>query len=223
MNNKDYIPTVETRFLIWSENYVNVLASNASRWSIPDSAVSRLHGLNTEYKEKYSVAENPATRTRVAIQAKNDAKKSFIAGIRRVYRSYVLYNESVSNEDRELLQVSIHDTKATPSVAPHTAPSGAVDTSVHLRHTIKVVDSVEVRKRGGLPAGVHGFEAWRKMGGAMPVNESEFSYLDASSTSTIAVDYPLEDAAKTVWYRFRWTGNKNQHGPWSEIISAIIP
>ena len=124
MNNKDYIPTVETRFLIWSENYVNVLASNASRWSIPDSAVSRLHGLNTEYKEKYSVAENPATRTRVAIQAKNDAKKAFIAGIRRVYRSYVLYNESVSNEDRELLQVSIHDTKATPSVAPHTAPLG---------------------------------------------------------------------------------------------------
>jgi hypothetical protein len=86
-----------------------------------------------------------------------------------------------------------------------------------------VVDSVEVRKRGGLPAGVHGFETWRKVGGTAPVNDSDFAYLNFSSTSTLVVDYLLEEAAATVWYRFRWTNAKNQPGPWSEIISAIVP
>ena len=223
MNNNDYLPHVETRFLIWSENYVNVLIANADRWNISSSEVSKLNGLNTEFKEKYSVAENPATRTRVAIQAKNDAKKAFIADIRRMYRSFVLYNEAVTNDDRDLLQVPIHDNKATPSAAPHTAPSGSVDTSVHLRHTIRVVDSVETSKRGRVPVGVHGFEAWRKIGGAIPVSDSEFNYLNFSSSSKLDVDYPLEDAGKIVWYRFRWAGMKNQHGPWSEIVSAIVP
>ena len=223
MKGQDYIPKVETRFLIWSENYVNVLAANAVRWGIPNSEAGKLNDLNIEFKEKYSIAENPATRTKVAIQAKNDAKKAFTTDIRRLYRSYIIYNEAVTNEDRDLLQVPIHDAKASPSSAPHSAPSGTVDTSVHLRHTIKVVDSVETSKRGGLPIGVHGFETWRKIGGAIPTSDSEFAYLNFSSTSSLAVDYQLEDAGKTVWYRFRWASMKNQHGPWSEIVSAIIP
>ena len=223
MKSKDYVPKMETRFLIWSDNYVNVLIGNAGRWGISESNLSKLNELNTVFKEKYSIAENPATRTKVAIQAKNDAKKAFTADIRRVYRSFVLYNENVSNDDRDLLQVPIHDNKATPSPSPHTAPSGSIDTAMHLRHTIKVVDSVEVRKRGGLPDGVHGFETWRKVGGAMPLTDSDFAYLNFSSTSSLAVDYQLEDAGKTVWYRFRWASMKNQHGPWSEIVSAIVP
>ena len=223
MNNNDYVPHVETRFLIWSENYVNVLSANAVRWNIPNNDIGGLNELNTVYKDKYSVAENPATRTKVAIQAKNDAKKVFIADIRRMYRSFVLYNDAVTNDDRDLLQVPIHDDRSSPTAAPHTSPSGAIDTSVHLRHTIRVVDSVETSKRGRVPAGVHGFEAWRKIGGAIPVSDSEFNYLNFSSSSKLDVDYPLEDAGKIVWYRFRWANRKNQHGPWSEIVSAIVP
>jgi hypothetical protein len=223
MKNTDYVPGMESKFLIWSENYVNALVANAERWGIPQNTLTGLNALHTTFKEKYALAENPATRTKIAVQAKNDAKKAFIANIRRVYRSFVLYNENVTNDDRDLLQVPIHDTTATPATAPTTAPAGTINTAVHLRHTIKVVDTAELSKRGGLPAGVHGFETWRKTGGEIPVNNNDFAYLNFSSTSTLTVDYPLEDAGKTVWYRFRWATNTNQHGPWSEIVSAIIP
>jgi hypothetical protein len=223
MKRKDYVPQTDTGFLIWSENYVNVLTANADRWGIPADEPVSLNVLNTTFKEKYAIAENPASRTKAAIQAKNDAKKAFIVDIRRVYRSFVRYNASITNEDRDLLQVTIHDSTATPATVPSTAPSGTVNTSVHLRHTVKVVAPSEQRKRGGLPDGVHGFETWRKVGGEMPVHDSDFTYLNFSSTSSLTVDYPLEDAGKNVWYRFRWTNIKNQHGPWSEIVNAIIP
>ena len=61
MKNYNYVPRMETRFMIWSDNYVHVLVANAVRWSIPNSEIGGLNELNTEFKEKHSVAENPAT------------------------------------------------------------------------------------------------------------------------------------------------------------------
>jgi hypothetical protein len=102
-------------------------------------------------------------------------------------------------------------------------PEGRVDTSVRQRHTLHAVDTLEVRPRGGLPDGVAAFETWRFVGEAMPTDESAFTYVATSTTTHLVVDYTLAEAGKTVWYRFRWVNARNQPGPWSEIIGAIIP
>jgi hypothetical protein len=99
-----------------------------------------------------------------------------------------------------------------------------VDTSTPQRHTLHVADSKEVTPRGGLPADAHAFETWRKVGGSAPENESDFTYLATSTTSSLTVDYLLAEVGLTVWYRFRWVNARNLPGPWSEsIISAVVP
>ena len=85
-----------------------------------------------------------------------------------MYRSYVLYNGAVSNEDRDLLQAPVHDVKATPSPVLHYAPSGLVDTSVH-RHTIKGGDTIAASKRGGL---LSAFTALRLGAGLATVSDT---------------------------------------------------
>ena len=223
MHSKDYIPHVEALFVLWIENFILILTAKAAAWGILPAEMAKLAELLEKFKEKYAIAVAPATCTNAAKKAKNDAKKELVTYVRKIYRTRLLFNDSVTNEDHELLQIPIHDTTHTPSPSPHSAPIGRIDTSVHLQHKIKVTDTVEISKRSSIPDKVRGYEIWRKIDGNIPTTESEFSYL-ATSTSSLHIEtYKLDIVGKIVWYRFRWVNSRNQPGPWSEIISAIIP
>jgi hypothetical protein len=224
MRKDDYVPRKESVFYPWSKNLVKVSTANRARWGISAAETTDLNTSFTDYETKYLIAIDPKTRTKATVQEKNDAKKIFTVKLRSYCMGHLLHNTLVTNKDRDLLQLPIHDIKPTPVPPPKTWPVGTVDTSVHQQHTIHVTDSAEVTPRGGLPDNVHGFETWYKVGGAMPNTDEEFSYLNFSSTSLLTVNFPLDKAGVNVWYRFRWVNARNQPGPWSEsIISAVIP
>ena len=224
MNKKDYVPTRESEFYPWVKNLVAVSQSKGAQWNISTVQLENLSSSFANYEVKYLIAINPATRTQVAVQAKNDVKKKFTSELRVFCMSSLLHNPQVTNADRNLLGLPVRDTRPTPVPPPHTMPVGMVDTSVHQRHTIRVSDSEVTTKRGGLPAHVRGFEIWRKVGSNVPpVSDNEFVYLNFSSTTSLTVDYSLTEVGQMVWYRFRWVNARNQPGPWSEsIVSAVV-
>jgi hypothetical protein len=224
MKKTDYVPSKESDFYPWSKNLVQVSTNNSQRWMIPAEDITILSTSGNNYETKYQIAFNPVTRTKITIQAKNDAKKSFTAVIREFCMGHLLHNRLVTNDDRDMLQLPIYDPTPTPVPVPVTSPVGQVDMGTHQRHVLHVTDSKEVSPRGGLPADVHAFETWRKMGGDAPQTDAEFTYLATSTTSSLTVDYALAEVGQRVWYRFRWLNTRNQPGPWSEnIISAIVP
>jgi hypothetical protein len=223
MKRKDYIPTKESELHDWGKNLVKVTGTRGTQWQIPTTATQTLNTSFTTYDGKYLIAIDPATRTPVAVQDKNDAKKAFIGDARSYCRGFLLYNQLLTNADRDLLKLPIPDRHPTPIPPPKGTPEGRVDTSVRQRHTLHVIDTLEVHPRGGLPKGVAAFETWRFVGETMPTDESAFAYVATSTTSMLVVDYTLAEVSKTVWYRFRWLNARNQPGPWSEIIYAVIP
>ncbi|MDR1381408.1 MAG: hypothetical protein LBJ47_08020, partial [Tannerella sp.] len=194
-----------------------------TQWQIPTAATQELSTSFAAYDGKFQIAIDPATRTPAAVQDKNDAKKTFTGDARDYCRGFLLYNKLVTNADRDLLRLPIPDRHPTPVPPPKSPPEGRVDTSVRQRHTLHAVDTLEVRPRGGLPDGVAAFETWRFVGEAMPTGESAFAYVATSTVTRLVVDYALAESGKTVWYRFRWVNARNQPGPWSEIIYAVIP
>jgi hypothetical protein len=202
---------------------VKVSTAKASQWQIPPAQIQKLSASFTFFDGKYRIAVDPATRTAAAVQDKNDAKKILTGDTRGFCMGYLMYNQLLTNADRDLLQLPIPDRKLTPIPPPKGTPEGRVDTSVHQRHTLHVADKVEVRPHGGLPDGVAGFETWRFIGDGMPTDDSGFTYVATSTTTKLVIDYPLAKVGKTVRFRFRWVNTRNQPGPWSEIISAVIP
>jgi hypothetical protein len=217
------MPHAELEFILWVENYVAVSTSNAAAWGILVEEAEQLIELLAEFKEKYRIANNPDTHTFAAIRAKNDAKNKLERYVRKIYRTRLLHNDGVTGADRVLLQVPVRDAIRSPQTPPQTPPIGQIDTSIHLQHKIKVMDAVEITKRGGKPAGVRGFEIWRKIDGPQPSAESEFAYFATSHSSTCIVEYSLEVVGKYVWYRFCWVNAASRRGPWSEITGAVIP
>jgi hypothetical protein len=101
------------------------------------------------YETKYLVAINPATRTKSIVQAKNDAKKTFIGDLRRFCMGHLLHNVLITNTDLDLLQLPIRDTTPTPIPPPSTWPTGRVDTGIPV-----VRNAISRRNTEGVIAGV---------------------------------------------------------------------
>ncbi|MDR1983913.1 MAG: hypothetical protein LBQ28_03710 [Prevotellaceae bacterium] len=220
MNNLDYIPRQDGKFLEWVKILFAYVDAHASAWNISPNEVALVETLIAAYDAAYAKSEDP-NRGRADVIAKDESRDTLKHAVRQFVREHLTYNSAVTDEDRRHMGLPVHDTKPTPAPPITDMPVGEVDFSVHQRHTLRVKAGKLTGKTK--PEHAKGFEVWRKVGGDPPATDSDWVYAGFSSRSPLVIDYPLEDVGKTVYYRFRWMNTRNLPGPWSEsIISAVI-
>ncbi|EIP97021.1 hypothetical protein OpiT1DRAFT_05582 [Opitutaceae bacterium TAV1] len=218
---KDYIPHQQAVFHTWQEVLIAYLLEKLSAFGLTTAELEPLMALQATWRDAWAAASNPATRTPAAIKAKEEAMAAYIAGIRQFVQEYLTKNHRVSDADRLNMGLPIHDTTPTPAPVPATRPIGEADFSEYLVHTLRVRDSAS----GGehkLPHTV-GFEVWRKIGGETMPGIDEMHLVALALHSPYRAVYPSAQQNQRVWYAFRWVSTRGEKGPWSEIISAIIP
>jgi hypothetical protein len=217
----DYLSLSDRALLAWTLNLIHRLSGLFIQFGIPTAVFDQLSEYGRVYEEALLAATDPVTRTKVTVQKKNDARDALKKFIRGMVKEYLANNHLVTNADRVLLGLPVHDDKPTPIDPPTDVPRGNADTSTHQRHFLSVESSASSKK--GKPDKVHGFEVWSKVGGEPPADETEWTYVNTATRSPMRIDYPMADVGKTVYYRFRWVNNRNQPGPWCEgYIVAVI-
>jgi hypothetical protein len=220
MDRRDNIPDSDPEFDIWQENLVATVDSSGTGWSIPATAVTALKSKQTVWNAAYAKASILKTRSSADVQDKNDARTDYEKNLRSFISEYLAYNSKITNGDRDRLQIKVHSSQRTPVSVPVTHPVGEINISSNQRHIINYVDSDTNAK--GKPAGVHGCEIWKKVGGDTPVDDSEYTYLATVTSSPYIASYGISDISKRVYYRFRWVNTRGETGPWSTPISAIV-
>lgn len=111
----------------------------------------------------------------------------------------------------------------TSSKAPSNAtrPSGRVDTSQRLQHTLHWTEETTADNKRK-PLGAMGAEIWVKLDGPPPVDESECMFLTLDAFTPYLKEYAGADAGKMAHYMFRWRMRDGQTKSWSETVSATI-
>jgi hypothetical protein len=124
-------------------------------------------------------AENPATRTAVTIQVKNEARKVAETKVRSFLKSYVTYNPAVTNVDREAMELPIHKTTRDHSPIATTWPwvFVSVDKERHLKFDFRGSEASKAK-----PDGQHDMEFVGQIGGEMPTDQNKMplSYFDTN-------------------------------------------
>jgi hypothetical protein len=219
---KTKIPRSDSKFYEWATMVYPYATSisNKQRWGLPDDAVSpEMETAYSVYVHKYLTAENPVTRTSAAVQGKNEARRIFEKHIRAYIRAWITYNPRVTDQDRRNMRLGIHDTTAASIGSPVEMPLLEIDFSKRQQHSV-ISKNIEGKRRK--PENTHGFEIYYKLGRDAPAGDDDFRYAGLSTRSPFVIKYNLGDTGKTVWYRVRWVNGKNDPGPWSEIVSAVI-
>jgi hypothetical protein len=216
------IPRSGSKFYEWATvTYPYATRSdNTKRWGLPDKIVSaEMDAAFEAYTTCYLIAENPTTRTSIIIRAKRVARQHFEKLFRAYIRAWIASNPHVSDAERRKMNLTVRDTTRTIVGPPVEMPLPEIDFSRRQQHGVIAKNAEGKRKK---PLHVRGFEIYRKVGGDAPLNDDDFRYAGFATRSPFIIRYKLGDTSKIVWYRIRWVNAKNNPGPWSEIITAVI-
>ncbi|MDR1372304.1 MAG: hypothetical protein LBJ17_04150 [Dysgonamonadaceae bacterium] len=222
MNNSDYIPQPDGKFLQWTNNFINYLSGLYTQLGFPREVYEQLTTLHGDFAQKLEIAEEPATRTKLSVQAKNDARAALEKDLRQAIREYLTNNHLVTDEDRDGLGLPIHKITRTPSPVATDSPDTDVDTSVIGRITINFFEKGSRHKKGK-PAGQHGAEVAWIISDTPPTRWDELLHSNIDTNSPFTLSFEHDQRGKTVYFALRWENTRGEKGPWSEIASAIIP
>ncbi|MDR2292639.1 MAG: hypothetical protein LBE11_04100 [Prevotellaceae bacterium] len=128
----------------------------------------------------------------------------------------------VTDEDRDGLGIPIYKTTRTPAPVATTYPDFDVDSSVIRRLTIHFYDSGS-RKSKAKPAGQHGAEIRWAILDAPPVSIGDLIRSSFDTHTPFTFEFDENQRGLTVYFCLCWENTRGEKGPWSEIISAVVP
>jgi hypothetical protein len=116
-------------FLTWAINFLKVLNGMLSRLGFPSTEYSVLTSQRDDFSAKLTLAEEPATRTKVTIMNKNLARKLFEKTIRGDIKEFLNFNRNLTEGDREALALPVYKTGRTPAKIAEEHPDYDIDNS----------------------------------------------------------------------------------------------
>jgi hypothetical protein len=221
MYNTDFIPRSDDQLIVWLKNLTAYLTERHDKWNIPVEEIYPLNAQTSAFENALEIATSPATRTKAAIQAKNDARETVKSTMRTFLKAYVTYNRAVTDPDRDNMNLPIHKTGRTPAPVIHTPPTAEITLPSQAVVEIEFRDSESTGK--AKPAGAHGVEiAWAVLD-TPPASWSELIHSSFDTHTPYRFAFDAVDSGKTLYFALRWENTRGEKGPWSRIYNSIIP
>jgi hypothetical protein len=222
MSNLDYLPRKDADFLQWTVNFLAVLVKILERIGFPKAVYQQLVALKNTFDDKFRIAEAPETRTKSAVRDKNEARQSLGKSLRQSIKEYLTNNHLLTDADRDNLGLPVYKTTHTPAPVADTAPDVEVDTSILARLIIHFFAAGGKHKKAK-PAGQHGAEIGWMISDTPPARWDDLTHSAIDTSSPFTLSFEHDQRGKTVYFALRWENTRGEKGPWSDIMSAIIP
>jgi hypothetical protein len=141
--------------------------------------------------------------------------------MRLFIKAYMTYNPKITDDERKVMGLPVHKKGRTPVPIPERYPFFKIDSSVIRRLKIHFYDDANERRQK--PDGVHGAEIRWDFSDIPVVNPDSMTNSGFDTASPYTVEFAGEDRGRMVYFALRWENTRGEKGPWSEIISAIVP
>ncbi|MDR0667967.1 MAG: hypothetical protein LBF90_05045 [Prevotellaceae bacterium] len=220
MATRDYIPRKDSDFLTWINNFLSYLLANMNRLNVSAEVYDRLVALRDDYAQKLAVADNPATRTKLTVQAKTTARDALEKETRQTVNEYLTYNHLVTDEDRDGFGLPIHKSGRTPAPVAGNAPW--VTAGAHGPRVVRI-DFGESPTSAAKPEGQHCVELASVIAETRPPEVDDLIHSAVDTHTPLLLTFKESERGRTLWFAARWENTRGEKGPWSDIFSVIIP
>ncbi len=211
----DYLPESDNKLADWAKNLVTYAAGHTAETGYSAADIMAMTDALTEYDGSLSGHTQAQSAARAARNRKDEARKKLESVIRPRVRK-VQADPNVDPAVLRAMGLRPRDTVRTPVTAPTTAPTGIIDTSQRLQHSIRFWDTESGRR--GKPKGVIACEIWMRIGDA----DSDV-FLGIAGRSPFTNEFEVESGGQQAHYLLRWVNSRFTPGPWSETLTATIP
>lgn len=215
-----YIPQKEADFVEWSGNLIAVSKAHLAELGLPGDRLTELETAQARLKALHETCQTPA-HTSLDIQEKNELKTAFLDKLKRFVRFHLQNNEKMTDTLRRAVGIPIHDTKPTHHPLPDTHPVITISSKNPFELILHIQDSGSgKRAKPEHTAGAVLF--WGVSETPITNPEDLKGSLLVSRTPHIMGFSPVE-RGKILYMAGRWQNGVGEKGPWSEVVSAVIP
>jgi hypothetical protein len=197
--------------------FYSVLNANPATYAATAAQVTDLLARKNTYNGDLSAHVAAQADARAKTLAKNASRDDLENIIKFIVKQARL--NGVSDADLAALGMPVGGTSVSTPAA--TRPIGVIDNSQRLQQIIGFSDENTPGSRRK-PAGVFGCEIYRKIGGNVPVDSTECTFLTLDTETPYLVHFDGADAGKPAHYMLRWRFKDESTSAWSETVSATI-
>ncbi|MDR1180838.1 MAG: hypothetical protein LBL13_02525 [Bacteroidales bacterium] len=215
----DYIPKKDSELASWCANFTLKVAANASKWEISPEEIAELQDSYEAFVLLQKKADSP-DRTTVIVAEKNAARKKLIGCIRTL-AGFRLKNPIITDAERIDMGLHVRDTTPTNLDVPKTRPEATIEVMDFRRLKISFHDQGSTKN--AKPYGIDGAVIICAALDAPPKDRSALNRSMLVTRTPYIIECTEEERGKTLYVSVCWQNKKGQKGPWSEIISAIVP
>jgi hypothetical protein len=216
-----YFPTKDAEVIPWIRNFVAVLAANTARWGIAEALVTALGSLAMAFEDAYNRRMLPDAG-KVSTEQKNMALKALKKGVQNMVNGHINHNDAVTKDDRLALGLYIYKAGKSPMEKPETTVVLRVVTGLVRQLIVYFTDSATPDKRAK-PYGMREMELMCGVLASPPASVEDLHRPESATKSPLTMTFREEDRGKTVYMAGRWRNSSPEGGPWSVIVSAVIP
>ena len=219
MSRRRYLPERDSELIPWTVNFVSVLSTNAEIWEIPREEVDALRHEAELFESLYEISASPE-RTSVIVSQKNTTRVRLVSLIRRMV-NFRLKNPIITNAQLISLGLYAKDKVRTPIPIPSKQPY-VIITALNTR-LIEVIFQDQNTRSREKPYGYTGAVIAYAMLDTPPRNQEELIHTVLATKTPYTFTFKENDRGKIVYFALRWQNRKGQLGPWTEIMSTIVP
>jgi hypothetical protein len=216
-----FIPSREAQLLAFANNFNEHIVASPTVYGLTAAQAAGYTVTFEAFQSAYGVVQNPETRTKSKVAAKNNAKKDLIAATRELAR-IVQATPGLTDEQKIDLGLKPRDIEPTPVPPPQWPPVLTVAATMGQRVTLRLRDLKNQDKRAK-PVGVSGAAVFSYVGETAPVDINEWKFERNTSLTTLQVEFPPTIAAGTkVWFTAFWFNPRKQSGPAAAPVGTTI-
>jgi len=203
-----------------SANFSTRITATPTAYGLVAAQAISYAAVNAIYQTTYTTAITPVTRTKGAVEAKNQAKVNLKAAASDLAK-IIDGTPTVTNQQKIDLGLSI---RFTPSPIPAPSVRPGMDIVSVANRTVKVHihDSASSTKRGK-PAGTTAAWVYSFVGAEYPADPTAWNFEGSTTRAKFEVVFPNTVAGGTqVWVCAAWINGKQEAGPVSVPITTNL-
>ena len=219
---RTYMPTKKVDQVAFSANFVAVVGADLQAYGVSEFQMSQFSGINSALQSAWTISEEPSTRTRVVVEARNNKLNAMRSAAERLVE-VIQASPNVTSEMLIAAGLTVRAKRPKPSPAPTTAPvfrNLSVDGHVV---TFSLVDADRQTHRAK-PFLVMGANVFSATGELPPTDLKAWTFEGGVSDSVnikVRFDASLLPGTK-VWMTAVWFNRRSVAGPVANAVSTQI-
>jgi hypothetical protein len=216
----DYIPSSDGPALDWMENFSALITAAPATYGLVAADATAIAAVVSAFSTALTAAIDPATRTKVTVNTKNE-KRAAAQALCRQYAAVIKHNAGVTDSDKIALGVPPVNNERTPVPAPGTSPLLNVIGNTPGVQTVRFADSA-TPDSAAKPVGAAQLQLFVAVGDAPVSDPTAADFQGAHTRNAVYVNFDAAQDGKVATYFARWCGIRGDVGPWSLPVSMRI-